>query len=165
MKTNIVLLLVLCLFLTLSCQFLPFEVGGDAKRTLGEEVKTYPVTLKGSATVSTPYDAATCVRQGSATFVAGDDSTCVLNVSFPMTYTDIQGKCVDNGDTQAWLLSGTFAKGYQVCRFETCNDNEAYYASGFIRFYPTSTDSATVRCSLAERNKLEVTIELPPLAP
>jgi hypothetical protein len=149
--------------LVLACEFV--SCGGDAKRTLGEEIKTYPVSFGGSATVSTPYDAATCVRQGTAVFVAGDDETCALNVSFPMTYTDINGQCVNNGDTQAWLLKGTFKKGFQVCHFETCNDSAAYYASGTLKFFPQETAATSLQCSLEEGGELRVTIELPVLKP
>ncbi len=165
MKTNRVALLLFCLLTSLGCMLFPIEFGGDARRTLGEEIKTYPVSLQGSATVSIPYYAATCVSKGTATFVAGDNQTCSLYVSYPRTYTDTSGQCVDAGDTEAWLLQGAFVKGYQVCRFETCNDNPDYVASGFIRFYPTSTDSATLKCSTAGKNELRVTIELPALAP
>lgn len=163
MKTIKILILLGSALLLLACEFVSW--GGDARRTFSEEVKTYPVNLQGSATVSTPYDVATCTRQGTAAFVAVEDETCSLYISYPRTYTDINGKCVDAGDTEAWLLKGTFLKGYQVCRFETCNDNADYAASGSVKFYPNTTDPAAVTCSLADKNEVQVRIELPSLAP
>ncbi len=164
MKLVKLALLLGCMFLILACEAAGCEFKGDAQRNLNEEVKVYPVSFTGGASVATPYDAATCIRPGSATLVAGDDQTCSLVVSFPRTYTDIQGQCVDAGDTEAWLLKGTFVKGYQVCYFESCNDNADYTAAGFVRFYPDGTDSATsLRCLVD--GKSQVSIDLPPLKP
>jgi hypothetical protein len=165
MKTTRLVFWLGCIFFIMSCMLFPLNSSGDAKRTLGEEVKTYPVSLNGSATVTKPYNAASCVRQGTAHFVAGEDQTCALVVSFPMTITNIKGQCEDNGDTEAWVLRGAFVKGYQVCRFDSCNDNADYEAAGLIKFYPAETDPATVRCSLVKNNKLQVTIELTALKP
>lgn len=140
--------------------------GGDAQRTFSEEVKTYPVNLKGSAVVVEPWDKGSCTMTGTAKFYAGDDGACQLVVSFPMTSL-IDGNCVPNGDTKAWQLQGTFQKGYQVCRFDHCNDRpDAYSAGGFIRFYPTSSDAGNnLSCTLIKDGKKKVTIEVPALAP
>jgi len=173
MKKRALLVLLIFFLATVACnkEDLPDWIanllgGGDAQRTFSEEVKTYPVNLKGFATISEPWDQGSCTMAGSAKFFAGDDGTCQLVVSFPMTNL-IDGKCVPNGDTKAWQLQGAFQKGYQVCRFDHCNDRpDAYTAAGFIRFYPASSDSASnLSCSLIKDGKRRVTIEVPALAP
>jgi hypothetical protein len=164
-KRRILLLGSVMVFL-LACG-LPFSSGGDTSKVFSEKVEKYPVAYDGSMTASTPYDAATCVRTGTAHFVANDDLTCAIIVSFPETYTDTKGQCVNmsDGSTQAWLLEGTFARAAQVCHFERCNQNNDYYGSGTLSFTPQEAAPATLTCTLASKSRLEVTIRTDALAP
>ncbi len=163
MKSRKLLLILFIGALMLGCQLFPGS--GSPPRVLSEKVSKFPVAFDGGASVTTYYDVANCVSQGNAHFVAENDETCAVIVSFPMMITDTQGKCVQNGDTQAWLLKGTFKKAFQVCHPEICNDNADYGVNGTIKFFPEGTEETTVECVNADSGKTYVTIRLQALKP
>jgi hypothetical protein len=165
MKKSRLLLLALMIFLAMSCEFLPFGTGNKAGRTFSEKVEKYPITLGGSATVTKVYSPKSCVREGKATFVAGDDSTCQVYVSFPETYTDIKGECADMGNDEAVLLKGSFNKLTQICELVSCNDSPDFYGLGNIPFFPDKTEATTVECKVEKTGAVNASIRLPALAP
>lgn len=126
-----------------------------------EPVKTYPLSLLGTATVTEYWKAGSCTMPATATFFAGDDQFCQLTVSF--AYTNLEGgKCVPNGETKAWIVQGHFEKSDQKCRFSSCNDRpDAYEASGILQFYPTRSAWMTASCSLIKNSEKQVSIEVP----
>ena len=166
------LLLALVLLLTATL-LLACDTGGSggvdkAPKDVKSKVAQYPITFKGVGTATEYYSGgAECTRDAAVTFTVQADHTCHLLLSFPLTILTLEGKetkCVENGETKAWVLRGAFDPASQECVFSGCNDTTAYQAGGMISFGAEATTPAwDLSCKLVKNGKGAASFGVPSL--